>query len=72
MALLLSLGRRLGSRVRVSGRGGGGPHPRLQLNPDRVSLRVNINGPGDPLVLEDVDLASQGMHAYGRLLVEVL
>jgi glucose-6-phosphate 1-dehydrogenase len=49
---------------------------RLQLNPDRVSLGVNINGPGDPFTVErvelDVTLAPQTPPAYGRLLLDVL
>jgi glucose-6-phosphate 1-dehydrogenase len=49
---------------------------RLQLDPDRVSLGVNINGPGDPFTLErvelDVTLAPQTPPAYGRLLLDVL
>jgi len=60
-----------------------GPHPdpqpnvlRLQLDPDRVSLGVNINGPGDPFTLEwmelDMTLAPQSPPAYGRLLLDVL
>ncbi|HXH10754.1 MAG TPA: glucose-6-phosphate dehydrogenase, partial [Alphaproteobacteria bacterium] len=60
-----------------------GPHPepqpnvlRLQLDPDRMSLGVNINGPGDPFTLErmelDMTLAPQSPPAYGRLLLDVL
>jgi glucose-6-phosphate 1-dehydrogenase len=49
---------------------------RLQLNPDRMSLGVNINGPGDPLDLERVELATdccqQEMPAYSRLLLDVI
>jgi glucose-6-phosphate 1-dehydrogenase len=49
---------------------------RLQLNPDRLVLRVNINGPGDPFELEPVDLATdlapQSVPAYGRLLLDVI
>jgi glucose-6-phosphate 1-dehydrogenase len=49
---------------------------RLELNPDRMSLGVNINGPGDPFVLDYVELdrglAPQWPSAYGRLLLDVL
>jgi glucose-6-phosphate 1-dehydrogenase len=49
---------------------------RLGLDPDRVSLGVNINGPGDPFVLDHVELdtalAPQRPSAYGRLLLDVL
>jgi glucose-6-phosphate 1-dehydrogenase len=49
---------------------------RLQLNPDRMSLGVNINGPGDPLDLERVELSTeccqQEMPAYARLLLDVI
>lgn len=49
---------------------------RLELNPDRVALGVNINGAGDPFDLEyvdlDVALAPQEISAYGRLLLDVL
>jgi glucose-6-phosphate 1-dehydrogenase len=49
---------------------------RLELNPDRMALGVNINGPGDPFDLEyielDTDLAPQETSAYGRLLLDLL
>ncbi len=49
---------------------------RLELNPDRIALSVNINGPGDPFDLEQCELkatlASQDVPAYGRLLVDIL
>ena len=49
---------------------------RLHLNPDRMSLDVNINGPGELLDLELVELVSdccqQEMPAYSRLLLDVL
>ncbi len=49
---------------------------RFQLNPDRLVLQVNINGPGDPFELEPVDLATdlapQRIPAYGRLLLDVI
>ena len=49
---------------------------RLQLDPDRMSLRVNINGAGAPFELESVeldrDLAPQDLSAYARLILNVL
>ena len=49
---------------------------RLELNPDRMALGININGLGDPFNLEyielDVALAPQDISAYGRLLLDVL
>lgn len=49
---------------------------RLELNPDRLALGVNINGPGDPFELEyielDTKLAPQEISAYGRLLLDLL
>lgn len=49
---------------------------RLELSPDRLALRVNINGPGDPFKLESVEidtlLAPQQISPYGRLLLDVL
>lgn len=49
---------------------------RLELNPDRIALLVNINGPGDPFELEQselkVTLASQELPAYGRLILDIL
>lgn len=49
---------------------------RLRFNPDRIALVVNVNGPGDPFYLEDVELgaelAPQDPPAYGRLLLGVL
>jgi glucose-6-phosphate 1-dehydrogenase len=45
----------------------------LRLDPDRVSLQVNINGRGDPFDLEtaalDLELAPQELPAYARLLL---
>ncbi len=58
--------------------GPGPPHNelRLQLDPDRMSLRLNVNGIGDPFDLEtvelDVDLAQQDPSAYGQLLLAVI
>jgi len=49
---------------------------RLQIDPDRVALELNINGPGDPFALElvelDMTLAPQDLPAYGRLILDVL
>jgi glucose-6-phosphate 1-dehydrogenase len=49
---------------------------RLELNPDRMALGVNINGPGDPFDLEyvelDTALAPQEISAYGKLLLDVM
>jgi len=49
---------------------------RLELDPDRMALGVNINGPGDPFELEyielDTELAPQEISAYGRLLLDLL
>ena len=49
---------------------------RLTLDPDRVALGLNINGPGDPFALApvelDVTLAPQELPAYARLLLDVL
>jgi len=48
---------------------------RLRLNPDRMELGVNINGPGDPFDLErvrmDAELAPQALSAYARLLLDI-
>lgn len=49
---------------------------RLELNPDRMALGVNINGRGDPFDVEyielDTALAPQEISPYGRLLLDVL
>lgn len=49
---------------------------RLELTPDRLALGVNINGPGTPFDLEQVELdhllAPHDLPAYGRLLLDVL
>jgi glucose-6-phosphate 1-dehydrogenase len=49
---------------------------RLQLDPDRMSLGVNINGAGDRFELESVeldrDLAAQDLSAYARLILDIL
>lgn len=48
---------------------------RLRLNPDRMELAVNINGPDDPFELDPAtlaaELAPQELSAYARLLVDV-
>jgi glucose-6-phosphate 1-dehydrogenase len=49
---------------------------RLTLDPDSITLGLNINGPGDPFDIERIDLdarlAKQEIPAYGRLLLGVL
>ncbi len=49
---------------------------RLQLDPDRMSLKININGLGDPFDLEtvnlDTDLTTQHPGPYGQLLLAVI
>ena len=49
---------------------------RLRLNPDRMELGVNINGPGDPFDLEwvglEAELAPQESSAYARLLLDII
>ena len=49
---------------------------RLQLDPDRMSLSVNVNGLGDPFDLDtvhlDTDLAHQAPGPYGQLLLAVI
>ena len=49
---------------------------RLELDPDRMSLRLNVNGIGDPFALESVDLdtelARQDPSPYGQLLLAIL
>lgn len=58
-----------------------GPAPsrnelRLQLDPDRMSLDLNVNGIGDPFELETVtlenELARQDPTPYGQLLLAVV
>lgn len=58
-----------------------GPAPRanvlrLEMDPDRMALLININGPGDPFDLECVDLdaqlSPQDLPAYARLLLAIL
>ena len=48
---------------------------RLAVGPDRVALDINLNGAGDPFLLERAelaaDLAPQELSAYARLLVDV-
>lgn len=49
---------------------------RLQLDPDRMSLDLNVNGIGDPFELETVtlenELARQDPTPYGQLLLAVI
>ncbi|MGY1811341.1 glucose-6-phosphate dehydrogenase [Blastococcus sp. SYSU D00820] len=49
---------------------------RLRLDPDAVSLEINVNGAGDPFDLErralDFDLPPARLSAYGLLLRELL
>jgi glucose-6-phosphate 1-dehydrogenase len=49
---------------------------RIQLDPDRMALGVNMNGPGKPFDLEHVELvadfAPQSLPAYARLLLDVM
>ena len=48
----------------------------LGLKPDRVALRVNVNGVGDRLMLEEIalehSLPEQELSAYARLMLDVL
>ena len=48
---------------------------RLTIDPDRMSLGINLNGAGDPIELEaaslDLDLAPQRLPAYARLLLDL-
>jgi glucose-6-phosphate 1-dehydrogenase len=49
---------------------------RLELDPDRLALSLNINGRADPFDLEELelsaDLAPDGLPAYARVLLAVL
>lgn len=49
---------------------------RLTLDPDRISLAVNLNGAGDPFELEEgaleLELAARQLPAYSRVLLDVL
>ena len=49
---------------------------RLRLDPDGITLELNLNGAGDPFDLErralDIDLPPNRLSAYGRLLGEML
>jgi glucose-6-phosphate 1-dehydrogenase len=49
---------------------------RLELDPDRLVLGLNVNGQGDPFDLEGLelraDLAPDGLPAYARVLLAVL
>jgi glucose-6-phosphate 1-dehydrogenase len=48
----------------------------IELDPDRIALRVNVNEPGDLCSLEQVELdkrfPSGGLPAYARLLLDIL
>lgn len=59
--------------------GGGRPDPdvlRLRLDPDGISLEINLNGEGDPFRIErrslDIALPPPRLSAYGLLLKEML
>lgn len=49
---------------------------RLTLDPDAITLRLNVNGAGDPFDLETIELdarlSAQDLPAYGRLLLGIL
>lgn len=49
---------------------------RLQVNPDAISLGLNLNGAGDPFALSqaelDIRLAPQDLPPYARLLLDIL
>jgi glucose-6-phosphate 1-dehydrogenase len=49
---------------------------RVQLNPDQISLGVNVNAPGDLFELEPVELEtsfhSQDLLPYARLILDIL
>ena len=49
---------------------------RLALDPDRVTLKINLNGEGEPFDLEcaelHAELAPQDLPAYSRLLLDIL
>ena len=49
---------------------------RLEMDPDRMALGIDINGPGDPFDLEHTqlvrELAPQSLDAYARLLLDVV
>jgi glucose-6-phosphate 1-dehydrogenase len=48
----------------------------IELDPDRIALKINVNQPGDLCNLEQVELdkrfPSGGLPAYARLLLDVL
>jgi glucose-6-phosphate 1-dehydrogenase len=48
----------------------------LEFEPDRVALRLNVNGAGDRLVLETIalqhTLVEQELSPYARLMLDVL
>jgi len=47
---------------------------RMQFNPDKIGLSVNLNGPGEPFDLEEFELnisfSKQKIPAYGHLLLD--
>jgi glucose-6-phosphate 1-dehydrogenase len=49
---------------------------RFEINPDRLALDVNVNGAGDPFILEELelgaDLSPDELPAYARLLLDVI
>lgn len=49
---------------------------RLEMSPDRMALGLDVNGAGDPLELEHVELAvalaPQELDAYARLILDVI
>lgn len=59
--------------------GGAAPEPdllRLRMDPDGISLEINLNGAGDPFDIErrslDIELPPTRLSAYGLLLKEML
>jgi glucose-6-phosphate 1-dehydrogenase len=49
---------------------------RLDIDPDRIALSININGPGGPFDLEQSELnlalAAQDIPPYGHVLIDIL
>ena len=49
---------------------------RMQMDPDRIDISINLNGPGEPFDLEQFKLTTklhqQNMPAYGHLLLDAL
>ena len=64
--------------LEASGFGGDRPANvlRLSMGPDRMELRVNVNGPGDPLVLDKTVFTAEfgegELLAYGEVLSGLL